>query len=305
MTSPIIGPITFKRAIKQAVGWTAAVTQLWTSHTAKACLLVYHRIASVEFIDSRVDDWNVRPGTFERQIAALASFAELLPLHALPSRLADHSPPASGYPARPLVCLTFDDGYANFYTEALPILKRYHAPATLFVVTSVVGGTEPMPFDRWSQRNRQRAAPDAWRPMSWKQVEACAASGLVTIGAHSHRHLKGRDCTTAQFVEEAEQSRAILRTRFGADHARVYSYPYGSSRLGYVPPAYAAAVQASGYELAVTTDLGLVSSESNWYRLPRVEAHGLDNATTLRAKAFGCLAPLHLTDHLRMRRRAM
>jgi peptidoglycan/xylan/chitin deacetylase (PgdA/CDA1 family) len=300
MTPPNIGPITFKRAIKQAVGWTAALAPLLTSHSARACLLVYHRIASVGFIDPRVDDWNVLPGTFERQIAALASFAELLPLHELPSRLADDRPSA-----RPLVCLTFDDGYANFYTEALPLLKRYHAPATLFVVTSVMGGTEPMPFDRWSQRNRQRAMPDAWQPMSWKQLEACAASGLVTVGAHSHRHLKGRECTRAQFVEEAEQSRAILRARFGEDHARVYSYPYGSSRLGYVPPAYAAAVQASGYKLAVTTDLGLVSSESNWYRLPRVEAHGLDNATTLRAKAFGCLAPLHLTDRLRMRQRAM
>jgi peptidoglycan/xylan/chitin deacetylase (PgdA/CDA1 family) len=300
MISSIIGPIAYKRAIKQVAGWAATLTRPSNPQSARACVLVYHRVTSAGFIDARVDDWNVEPGRFEQQIATLACSSELVSLSELTGRLAN--PYTS---SRPLVCLTFDDGYANFYTEVLPILKRYHAPATAFVVTSVIGQTQPMPFDRWSHRNRHRVSPEAWRPMDWRELEACAASGLVTIGAHSHRHLRGRDCTRSELIEEAEQSRTILRTELGEDNARSYAYPYGSTRLGYVPPAYVAAVQASGYELAVTTDMGLVSSDSVWHLLPRVEAYGLDAPKTVLAKVCGCLGPLYLADRLRRRRRAV
>src|ERR1700686_3479812 len=37
-------------------------------------------------------------------------------------------------PERPVV-LTFDDGFGDFYTAALPVLMRYDFTATIFVVT--------------------------------------------------------------------------------------------------------------------------------------------------------------------------
>src|SRR5947209_11861551 len=37
-----------------------------------------------------------------------------------------------------LVIITFDDGFADFYTEALPILQQYRFPATLYVTTAYV-----------------------------------------------------------------------------------------------------------------------------------------------------------------------
>src|SRR5207247_634566 len=144
----IIGPIAYKRAIKQAAGWAATLTRPSISQSARACVLVYHRIAPVGFIDAHVDDWNVEPGRFEQQIAALAGSSELVALSELPDLLANPHPSS-----RPLVCLTFDDGFANFYTQALPVLRRYHAPATVFVVTSAIGQAQPMPFDRWSHRH--------------------------------------------------------------------------------------------------------------------------------------------------------
>lgn len=298
----MIGRNTLKRAVKQTAGWAAMATKGFAGagHNLRACIFYYHRISDLSFVDPQVDDWNVQPKLFERQVAALSEFAEFVPLLDLPGRLAKPSTDS-----RPLVCLTFDDGYASFYTEALPVLKRYRAPATAFVVTALVGQTEPMHFDKWSQKNRERALPDAWRAMNWEELEACAASGLVHIGAHGQRHLRGSQCTAAQMAEEAEASRETLRNRLGDSHARAYAYPYGSTRLRDVSPEYASAVRRAGYELAVTTDLGLAHAESDLFTLPRIEAHALDVPGVIKAKAVGSLAPYRLTDNLRVVNRGL
>ena len=297
----MLGRNTIKRGFKRTAGWAASVSRLFAGpHAgARACVFYYHRVADVGFVDPRVDDWNVPPSVFERQLAALAGFAEFVPLLELPRRLKDDAPDS-----RPLVCLTFDDGYASFHAHVLPLLRRYGAHATTFVVTGTVGSREPQPFDAWALKNRARTRPEDWRAMGWDELEACVASGLVHVGAHSHRHLRGSRCAPAQLAEEAGRSRETLRQRLGGGQARAYAYPYGGTRLGDASPAYVAAVRAAGYEAAVTTDLGLVTPESDPLLLPRVEAHALDAGGVLKAKAVGALAPYRLTDRLRVVNRA-
>jgi peptidoglycan/xylan/chitin deacetylase (PgdA/CDA1 family) len=203
------------------------------------------------------------------------------------------------HPGRPLVCVTLDDGYASACESALPILERYHIPATFFVAAAYVGSREPMPFDRWGRLNCGRVDVESWRAAGWRELERAIESGLITIGSHSFRHLEARDCGAGHLREEAERSRDMLRARLGAEHARIYAYPYGSSRLGDVNDAYEQAVRAAGYELAVTTDLGLAHAEDNPFRLPRIEAHQVDSAAVVRAKVHGSLAPYWVTDRLR------
>lgn len=292
----MIGRIKIKRAIKQTAGWAAALSVPFSARSdgPTACILAYHRVAEVGFVDPQLDDWNVSPAVFAEHVAALAEFAEIIPLLDLPARLAGKN--NSG---KPLVCLTFDDGYASVMTNALPVLRRYNAPATVFLVTKYIGSDELLPFDRWSQKNSARVSKGAWRVLDWKSLEKCLASDLITVGAHSHEHLDGRECTATQLMEEAGQSREILLSRFGERHARAYAYPYGSTRLGEVSPEYVRAVRTAGFKLAVTTDLGLAHAGSDSFLLPRVEAHALDSRAVMRAKALGALAPYRLTDRLR------
>src|SRR5688572_1331740 len=155
----MIGRATLKRTIKQTTGWAALLSQPFARANAhpSACIFYYHRVADLKFVDSQIDDWNVTPKQFERQIATLAQFAEIVPLSDLRRRL--NTRPPGG---KPLVCLTFDDGYATFYSQVLPILKRYEVPATAFVVTGAVGILEPMPFDHWATRNSGRVLPNSW-----------------------------------------------------------------------------------------------------------------------------------------------
>ncbi|MFN2491858.1 MAG: polysaccharide deacetylase family protein [Pyrinomonadaceae bacterium] len=293
----IIGPATLKRTVKQTTGWAAVLSRLLTSGRGHrgACIFYYHRIADIGFVDSQVDDWNVTPKQFARQIATLSEFAEIVPLVELISRL-NQSP---GNDAKPLVCLTFDDGYANFHTQVLPVLKEYNAPATAFVVTGAVDSRKPMLFDHWAQKNLHRVDSSTWRPLTWRELENCVASGLVTVGAHSHRHLRGSECTPGRIADEAGESRDVLRARLGVAHSLQYAYPYGNTKLGDVSPEYISAVKAAGYQLAVTTDLGLVEKESNPFCLPRLEAHVLDSPLVMKAKVMGALIPYRVTDHFR------
>ncbi|HKO98104.1 MAG TPA: polysaccharide deacetylase family protein [Pyrinomonadaceae bacterium] len=292
----MIGPATLKKTFKQTTGWATLLAQPFreSSTQSRASIFYYHRVANLGFHDSRVDDWNVTPKHFEKQIAALATFAEIIPLGELQEGLRSRSPHA-----KPLVALTFDDGYANFHSFVLPILKRYQAPATAFVVTSAIGSKQPMPFDRWANRNSDRAPAETWRPLNWSELEDCAASGLVTIGGHSHLHLRGSKCTIQQMVDEAGESHRLLLDHLGEAHSSQYAYPYGNTKLRDVSTDYVAAVEAAGYKLAVTTNLGLAKADDDPYTLPRLEAHITDSAGILKAKVHGSIGPLRLTDHIR------
>jgi peptidoglycan/xylan/chitin deacetylase (PgdA/CDA1 family) len=293
----MIGRITIKRALKRGSGWMAmtgaALTRVDRSVT-QCSIMLYHRVAQIGFVDPQIDDWNVCPQRFEEQIAAIVEHAEVVRLADLPARLA-----AKDIPARPLACLTFDDGYVSVCTHALPVLQRYNVPATVFVVTSCVGSRDPMPFDSWSNKHSSHLPSDAWRPMNWKELETCLATGLVTIGSHSHRHLDARLQTPEQLQDEAELSRDVLTYRFGKEHATLYSYPYGSARLGHASPAYRNAVWGAGFQLAVSTELGVANRSSHPLLLPRIEAHAVDSPGIVRAKLRGSLAAYTLTDRLR------
>ena len=296
------GRVTIKRVIKRTAGVASTWLRPFVSHPddPRVCILVYHRVAPLRFVDPDFDSWNVSPDMIERQIAFLAETTEIVALDDIPART---SRPVTRASSKPLVCLTFDDGFGNFHHEVLPVLRKYGVQATLFVVTKFVGSPEPMPFDRWARRHCADVSPSCWRPITWRELDDCVESGLVTIGSHSHEHRIGSTCSLDELRREAEQSRAVLLGRLGPRHAACYAYPYGSSRPALVPAGYVQAVKAAGYQLAVSTDLGLAKGTSDRFFLPRIEAFALDSPAVLRAKVDGALTPYIIPQWLRTARR--
>lgn len=117
--------------------------------------LLYHRVAALA-----VDPWGlaVSPADFERHIRVLSKAFELVPLSSLTA-----APRRTGLRRR--LAITFDDGYADNYEVALPILERYRVPATFFISSSAVESGREFWWDTlervflWPSA-RPAAAPD-------------------------------------------------------------------------------------------------------------------------------------------------
>ncbi len=122
-----------ERGIANALGW--AERRLWPRAPV---ILIYHRVA-----DPMRDVWGITvgPERFAEQIEALKRVRRVVPLGELIAAA------ASGEAQDPLAAVTFDDGYQDVFTAARPILHRLDCPATVFVVSGMVGAAREFWWD--------------------------------------------------------------------------------------------------------------------------------------------------------------
>ena len=108
-------------------------------HERHGVIVAYHRVA-----ETRFDPWQlcVAPKHFAQHLEAFAEFADIVPLREFGERL------TAGRGTRPILAITFDDGYADNLHAALPALQRASAPATVFLSTGWTGRTSGFWWDR-------------------------------------------------------------------------------------------------------------------------------------------------------------
>jgi len=213
---------------------------------------MYHSIAD--------DGWffSVSPREFERQIAYLSKQYHAVTL----THIADFLEGKKSLLPRS-VAVTFDDGYRNFLTDALPVLEKYHVPATLFVCAGTmdaheVGNTLPV--------------------LSSDELRRVAGSGLVTIGSHAVTHRKLTRLNLDEVRNEVSSSRVLLAGQTG--HAiDFFAYPKGSMN-----ESVRHMVQAAGYRGAVSTIQRLAETRGSLYAIPRIQIDARTNFFEFRAK---------------------
>ena len=110
--------------VRSAVRWSSLGLQ------RHALVLGYHRIAAEA---SDPHNLCVTPQHLVEQLEVLKSVASPITLEQLVSSLGREAPPRRG------VVITFDDGYLDNLTTALPVLRRFEVPATVFVATGWMG----------------------------------------------------------------------------------------------------------------------------------------------------------------------
>ena len=162
---------------------------------------------------------------FERQIKMLADRAV--------------SPEAAGSCrrrrwARPGVCVTFDDGFANLLDHALPVTRELGIPVTVFVVTENLGS---VPI--WIMEYGQSDA--AQMTMSESQITPAATDPLCRFASHSLTHPRLTDLPLSQAKRELADSRAQLAQVVGRP-VDDFAFPHGVCSAQLITEAF-----ASGY----------------------------------------------------------
>ena len=192
------------RRVDKARAWLRRRRQ--RSLEAHGLVLMYHRVADVQ-----VDPWclAVGPRNFEDQLRALTKHADVVPLSELYGRLRD------GRSSRPVVALTFDDGYLDNLEVAKPLLERFEAPATVFIATGFVGRREAFWWDRLVNAI---LLPDRL-PAEWPLGDAGlepgphdrAPASFGAAGSHSRRQLHDRLWDWLGQRSEAERGTVLDR----------------------------------------------------------------------------------------------
>lgn len=161
------------------------------------------------------------------------------------------------------VALTFDDGFSNFYDHAVPLLREFDCPATVFVSSEFVGDANP---DLLSDRHQilQNTSPVM---LTETQLRELVADPLISVGNHTKTHPLLSELTDeSSRREEIVGGKTALESMLDVEIDR-FCYPYGDH-----DPASVALVRES-HALGVTTAARLVGPNDDPALLPRISAH--------------------------------
>lgn len=210
-----------------------------------ATAFLYHR-----FGDARYPSTNVSLEAFRAHLQILKDDGyQVLTLGELTVRLAA----GQSLPER-TAALSVDDVYRSFMEKALPLLREFGYPATLFISTSLVGGDDYL---------------------TWQEINRLAAEGFE-IGNHSAEH----DYLLDRFEGESQREWLVRVKRDLSSSQReferhlgsrpeLFAYPYGE-----YSPELVELVRELGFGAAFGQQSGVISAGQDRFTLPRFPMAG-------------------------------
>ncbi len=219
-------------------------TAILGTQAVRVPVLMYHYVENVrDKNDTTRISLNTPPYTLEDEIKTLSEAGYTFMTG---KELIDVVEGRAQLPNKPIL-LTFDDGYRDFYTDAYPILKKYHAKATQFVISGFVG---------------------YGNHLSASQLVEIANDGLVEIGAHTVRHAWLKDQPVTTVFPEIAHSKASLEALI---HAPVVSFAYP---FGAFDQQALEAVRNAGFQGAFSTVPGVGQKHEQRYFFYRLRPGG-------------------------------
>ncbi|MBL7222561.1 MAG: polysaccharide deacetylase family protein [Candidatus Brocadiae bacterium] len=130
-----------KRLARHAAAALAVGTRLWpVVPPGRALVLRYHRVGGTP---EEPVPLGVSPEEFDAQLRFLRARCHVVSPSELVTALGEGRPLAPGTAA-----ITFDDGYADNFTTAFPLLQEHGLPAAFFVTTGWIGTHRMLWWDR-------------------------------------------------------------------------------------------------------------------------------------------------------------
>lgn len=231
-------------------------------------------ILSYHSIDDLGTPLSVSPRLFAQQMEMIAAEG----CTTLTMReVSKHFTRRSKFPKRALA-ITFDDGFENVLTNALPILAKHKLKATVFIITGMAG-------KRTAWTDRGKVLPSL-PILDWPQV-AQLHRAEVEIGAHSITHGFLTQYTDADLHDELSLPKEELESRLNTT-IQSFAYPQGD-----YDPRVVSAVQQAGYSTAVTVDQGRATPNSHPLKLPRLLVSNNTSPEVMRAFISPAMTPAY------------
>ena len=211
-------------------------------------ILTYHQVAEATPRGASFRSLSVAPDDFHQQMAFLHGMG----YHGL--SMTALQPYLRGEREGKVFGITFDDGYLNNLTHALPVLQWYGFSSTCYVVSGLLGQ-----INSW---DAAMGVPPS-ELMSASHLRQWVA-GRQEVGAHtrSHVHLRALDAATCN-VEIAVCKQELEQiTGTAVSH---FCYPFGEFTQEHVEM-----VRLANYVTATTTGRGRCQAGDGMWELPRV-----------------------------------
>ena len=193
------------------------------------------------------------PDQFEAQMAYLADEGyTAITIDEMMDALENGTP----LPEKPVI-ITFDDGYADNYEYAYPILKKYGFKATIFLIYDFTN-TYP-------------------NYLTWEQIDEMKNSGLIHFETHTMTHAN---------LSELADSHHLLSEKLGYDMHYI-AYPGGR-----VNDEIEEITRTAGYRGGFTVHYGLSTPAEGRYQMDRIPIFGANMHTLTRFKLRLAFAPL-------------
>jgi peptidoglycan/xylan/chitin deacetylase (PgdA/CDA1 family) len=212
-------------------------------------ILVYHQIVEAPPKGSPFRSLYVSPAAFNRQMW----FLKTLGYKGLSMR--ELTPYINGTTKGKVVGITFDDGYENNLTNAMPILIRHGFSSTCYVVSGLLGKT-----NIW---DAQIGIPQV--PLMDEAGLSQWTAGGQEVGSHTHQHTNLLLVDDDTSRDEILLGKQVLEASMNGVEARHFCYPYGR----YAHP-HAIMAREAGFETATTTRRGRCTKDDDLFELPRV-----------------------------------
>jgi peptidoglycan/xylan/chitin deacetylase (PgdA/CDA1 family) len=186
----------------------------------------------------------------------------------------------STIPQDKYVVLTFDDGYRNFFTKAVPILQQYEFRGTMYLPTNFIGTN----------------SLNGGKRLDWNEVRELRDIG-IEIGSHTVNHLQLKMSKREEIEYEIRGSKEKIEENLG-ETIESFSYPFAFPEADKKLKNYLRTImKASGYKTGVTTIIGLAAEADAPFFLKRLPINSRDDLLFLRAKLEGGYDWMHSVQY--------
>lgn len=217
-----------------------------------SCLIIlYHRIADIK------DDphlLSVSPENFRNQLVCLKKRYKIIKLSELVNDVKNKNI------KRNTAVITFDDGYADNFYNALPILKELNIPATIFITVGKIDSNEPFYWDK------KTSISDQGRALTKEELVKLSGDSLIEIGAHTMTHPNLSSESAEKQNYEINESKVILEKMINKP-VMSFAYPFGGKQN--FDQNSIDLVKKSSYQYACSVFPGRVCKKTDIFSLPR------------------------------------